>query len=1000
MPQNAQWQAGVPLSSQSTSSLEYSHSNGYTEGGGGSKEPNEQPKEYRSVFEYKMAQINKSYSSSGLPNANSSFTSPSSNDSNITQSRDSSSRRPWRSNHNYENVSMLENNKPNTTLQSSSSSMLDNRNQNRDRVNNNPAGFSSNSNYRSQDDAYLGGVQVPPSSTGLRYSHSMGQVDKPAHVNTPGDSSIESTPSKAGNSRTNSWTEGNTSESSGRQRKQGKVNFPASFNTRIEDKIKSKDTKRHLQEMRMRSSPKDSPTRPQPMLAKKDSLGEMGRVFKFDESSTKDLMQHGVGKSDATGPTKVVKDSGTSPPLPTSPPPQLTPPKRLHQTAPKLSSKSSSKDGPTSIIDEHKWDVVQTPSAGYMYIVRQKPCYNTSTQTEGTSTEGPPPPMSPLDTSPAPVAKEERGIQARPGSIVAATLSQTSLPLAKSSGAGTHEGPQEQLPVTPKRHTSSGSDVSDPRSPNQPKYWIHEDDMAKINENPDQSDMLRKLSQEYFGKRRFSGSSKNLHKISGNTVEDTKQRRKSAEFDSRYGAELSLASAGAGEYAPDPLSPSWHPSTHEGAIAVKSEFEPQGLSIKKLAQVDGLSSGDPSDRHLRSSSTDKRPTSEQTAVVHNHGKSNSTSSAYVSTNRLHSQQNPALSPSFHQDLTYGGASTTENIGAARQRSDSSSSATTRQIAERARMEYIESGEFQRNGGLPKPLQRAVSEQIRPFQDRQRSYGGVSEQTDMNESIELPSSHNTSLSSYQHKPQTSDISMDHSSPSHVTMRTKRLSSDSDMSGVIRGGKSFDARGQRLSSARSSSSGSGHSREEDRNKANDHELRRLQQQALLNFYENKTGKRMSSSSMDSSTCSDVLGIPKTNDKQASSSPDWRGGNKSPYRTDEASITSMNAKLTKKSSTTSIELPSRRSSSGGSGYESMRSSIKDGVNLDRVAAPPEVDIASSIGSRGYHSHTSSGATTASSMSPRGEPYSPPLHPWADMAKVSEEGETNEKQVSAVRG
>ena len=609
-----------------------------------------------------------------------------------------------------------------------------------------------------------------------------------------------------------------------------------------EDALPKDATKRHLQELRVRNSPKEHVATRQPMVARKAELGGSGSVFRFDEASTRNPLSFSGESSPASVP--VLRSRAHAAPL-MSTPPQLTPPKRLNP-APKLQSRASPRNS-DAVVDESKWDVVNTPSSGYMYIVRQKPCYNTSTQTEGSQTDDVTATAPVSVTSPSP-GKEERGIQARPGSIVAASLQSASTPLLDDVSAT-------------KRSVATGADA-EVTSSRSSECWLGEDDLAKMNENPEQSAMLRKLSQEYFTSHRHLQSrphlagARNPNRLSGSHLEYFSRRDVIGEMEaeaSRRGDKQTMRS---GEWATAGVS-------HAHSL---------------------------SDAAVRSSRT------------------SSEASDMLSTRKV-------LAPHAVTSATHDHA--------------------LRHAA----------------------LKRTTSEQLRPASDTS------------DEQVRSPLQQQTSLDSTSssgaiHSPQRSDSYLHQLDNSDVTRMMTRQTSDPDSaftrSGSYNAPASSDStrRAPMLSNTRSSSSGS---RSDDVTRhrlstgsagsgGSESDLKRIQAQAVRSFYESRSGKRLSGGSLDTTQTYVNLPEPQLPPSHLQ---------KKPLQPQQLVL----------------DVQSRRStgSSGGSGYESLRSNVdRSDLSLDLTSTR----LTSSTGVQ--HSHTSSGVTTASSMSPRPDLNSPPLHPW----------------------
>lgn len=253
MPHSTSWQPGgggrdhrKPFASQSTSSLDYSNNNSAdnSASSNNNNKENDHPSGYRSVFEYKLSQINKSYSSSAIRPP----TTPGYN-----SSKQEALERRWRSN-NYENVPI---NAKNLTSPTSDQ-------------------FSSNGNSSARTSSHSSHIENIE-----QHSDINNRVKSPDGKNNieAGDSIASWTESSQ------SLNEGNSKHSSSRLYQQ-----PRSFNPHLEG-VTPRDVKRQLEENRLKS-PKDPPSARLPMMAKADSVSDMGASknrFQFDTENIEKL---------------------------------------------------------------------------------------------------------------------------------------------------------------------------------------------------------------------------------------------------------------------------------------------------------------------------------------------------------------------------------------------------------------------------------------------------------------------------------------------------------------------------------------------------------------------------------------------------------------------------------------------------------------------------------------------------------------------------------------
>ncbi len=207
---------------------------------------------------------------------------------------------------------------------------------------------------------------------------------------------------------------------------------------------------------------------------------------------------------------------------------------------------------------------------------------------------------------------------------------------------------------------------------------------------------------------------------------------------------------------------------------------------------------------------------------------------------------------------------------------------------------------------PKKLKRTSSEQIRPQKERQKDILRDKHKISDPESVDGEKRHKNSDSAQYQASHYHEISTDSgidpnrriSDPnsdqalSEFKSPENRWSTDSDT--VF-----LPTKHQRRRDAhrRASSGYSTSSSIDERHKTSDPELKKLQQQALLKFYENKTGKRLSSSSIDSMGLDQQRISPK--ERYSAGSPrGWRDRSPSPLKGegDRFSFTSAAMKKSK--------------------------------------------------------------------------------------------------------
>ena len=162
--------------------------------------------------------------------------------------------------------------------------------------------------------------------------------------------------SQPANGRTGSWSEESTAASSSEfTHKPVKMAYQPMLNTHLEDKMSPKEIKRYLEENQLKS-PKDS--KPGPMIAK----ANMGETFPYLYNS-KETFPLEKYRQDRKADDLDKDYAIHSPPERDTPIDNTSPPPPLPKTAP-----------PTEV------PVQQSPTV--LYVSRNTPCYNTSTQTE------------------------------------------------------------------------------------------------------------------------------------------------------------------------------------------------------------------------------------------------------------------------------------------------------------------------------------------------------------------------------------------------------------------------------------------------------------------------------------------------------------------------------------------------------------------------------------------------------------------------------------------
>ena len=924
MAHSQTWQ-GQDLTSKSSSDFGYTQSNGeLTESNGYSDntsvgKENRVPPGYKSLLEYKVSQINKSYSTSAIPASSTSKSNRRSNNYDPVnsylytpdQNNDTSSYLSPRSN----SVSSPHTPKENVTAQR----------------------YDSDNNHASSLPPQIFQDEMPQKSflgQGQQEGHSSkhkGHSKNPSWPVDVGQAGSVSEDSPV----SGSWSDINAASPGPRTGKPVKTFFHPSLNPHLEEKINPKDVRRQLEEHRLRS-PKEPPTR-QPMVAKADS--ETGRAFVYGSEIMEQLEISNKG-------------SGTS----------------VHGSAdgsssvPPLSPSSSVATKDSSVLNEVSWNVVNTPSAGYMYIVRQKPCYNTSTQTDTPKPEPSDSLKSPSDSVLTGTASsgsknhakilvtEDRAIQARPGSIVAASMpsGMKSVAVGNDQDYDNLEQWEQSSLQSPTKSSNLVSEITEGKSekqhrdvkPKSPKnssvsspkpYYLGDDDIAKIKEQSSDSAMLRKLSQEYFMQRNPG------QRLSANMDED------------QSGRKLSFAE----EKPPD--SPR-RLRANDRALESKVSRTTKNALIEMRKDIEYYEMQE----HINKSQTkgpfdpvdcnDNHKTDRKTGL--------SQGGSYMGAF--------GVSSSGQKSKDSKRDTNTEVSQTGNQNPDTANM-DTHSIAEQARKEWIHSGMFHKYGG-PKALKRTVSEQIRPSKEL---YKGIGNQLQVNhvpsdtgnDKKHKISDPGTAKAKIEHSYQTSDPTANYQS--YMT-HENRLSSDGET--LLQ--KRHDRNQRPGSNVSNRSSSSGSTGADDKNRISDPDLKRLQQKAVLNFFELKTGKRLSSSSIDSNA-----GVDMTTPKGDKSQDSWhQQKSTSQFKSSEDRTTPVKKSLTSPDSLTTLTSSNKRRASAGANLAPRRST-KDSVSGPEVSPPPLLDTSTTPGMRSQHSYSSS--ATSTSFSPT-DPHSPPLHPW----------------------
>ena len=448
---------------------------------------------------------------------------------------------------------------------------------------------------------------------------------------------------------------------------------------------------------------------------------------------------------------------------------------------------------------------------------------------------------------------------------------------------------------------------------------LHDDFLAQIHEHsPSQTQMLRKLSQEFYGSRlqqhnafAFNQPRKmeplplsTTHEVAAPTptsqsstspsdvTQNVNERGEAEHKNWERLANMSLRKA----YGT--CDDGNHPGNHPGVSTEKFHKPLHGRSVSTSHMLKQKTSPPPQASHKGQSSLD--------------------SSSKI-TRRV---------KDFVGSLWGGAKSTTD----------------TRKIAEDARRDW-ERRDMPRKIGTPSKLKRTTSEQIRPIKERLR----VKDMYAARSGKESDSSYHKPLEDL--RTQSAKHSHHSSDPSDTDPFTgdaqKRISGDCDVfldpqeqHGSLRPG----------STRSTASSGS----IEDRHNNSDPQLKKFQQRAVLSFFEEKTGKRMSSSSIDSSETTPWQVAPPVVDEEPR----------------------------KETMKKSLSLPSDvlqgfhrhgRSSSGN--YRILREAEKifpDTSFGDDAMSPPLLDIPPG-------DPTALSLSPVSSVSsPTTQEYSPPLHPW----------------------
>ena len=487
--------------------------------------------------------------------------------------------------------------------------------------------------------------------------------------------------------------------------------------------------------------------------------------------------------------------------------------------------------------------------------------------------------------------------------------------------------------------TSQWSQVSPQIDTTQQLSPLHDDLLAQIHEHsPSQTQMLRKLSQEFYGVR--------LQQHSNFTFAQPRKVESLSSLPDTHEV-LAPTSQSFMNEVPDASSTVRNDSSATEAEPRSWEWtEPEPKSWERMQNMSLRKAYGTCDDH-------NRPVSERFHKAM-HGRS-------VSTSHMLKQKTSPPPTTGHK----GQSSLDSSSKITRRVKDfvgslwggTKSSVDTQKIAEEARRDWEQRG-MPRKVGAPSKLKRTTSEQIRPMKDQTKErprmkdiYSGRSGECD-------PASSSYRKTSDQHRFHSAATKHTHRSsdpmetaPPHNNDTLKHISADSDVF--------VDSPEQQVSlrpgSTRSTtSSGS----MEDRHSSSDPQLKKFQQRAVLSFFEVKTGKRTSNSSIDSTGGGNV--------------ESWQVA---PHVDDESRKEAMKKSLPHDV----LQVCHRHGRASSGSYQVLRDAEKmfpaaDTSFGDDSLSPPLLDIPA--GDRSVLSLS----PVSSVSSPTTQEYSPPLHPWGN--------------------
>ena len=629
-------------------------------------------------------------------------------------------------------------------------------------------------------------------------------------------------------------------------------------------------------------------------------------------------------------------------------------------------------------------EILGSRNVSVKYVMRSsKPYYNTGTQTDDLETgdvplhhrkspmsvvmpmpssdrpsmkeasTSPPPPESFYDNakitddrgrssrylrdSEKPTAMDNVGVSARsktlttpmqytaPSAIgaTARNISQHSSPV--SGSARNPPAADRTSPSKDYRATSTSSQWS-PETDVTSQFSPQDDLLAQIHEHsPSQTQMLRKLSQEFYGARlqqqRSGFTFTQPHKkeplpSSGNSHKGIAPARESiSELDDVSDAVRTLAGS-----ASDADPKSWERLQNMSLRKAYGTYDDPNHPPENVQKT----------MHYRSVSTSQVPqaTKLKTASLpQGHKGQASLDSSSKITRRV---------KDFVGSLLGG-----------------TKSVDTRKIAEDARRDW-EQRDMPRKVGTPSKLKRTTSEQIRPMKDRSkektrlkdvyaRRSGDDSDPANMSY---CTSSDLNRFGAVKHDHRTSD-------PTEASDMQKQVSVESDVF--------VDVPSLRPASTRRSTASNGSS--EDRRNSSDPQLKKLQQQAVVSFFEVKTGKRMSSSSVESTGGEQPQPPPQTH-WQVSPPEDGR------------------KEMKKSMSHDTLQSFPRHGRSTSGSHKILREAEKmfpvADTSFEESMSPPLLDIP--VGDRSGMSLSPVSSVSSPTMQ---QEYSPPLHPWGEDAE-----------------